>query len=112
MTLNQHKSELKAASFCEYSSARPFNHEYAESRWQLRILDENGKTKYFINAYLYKRIEPHLQDGIEFDAVLYQPEHDNEWITVELHGSNVGSALRFFQDTYKALGCEPDRHNN
>lgn len=115
-TLDQIESNLELAGFREYSSNKPIHHEHAVSRWELKVCNENGRTKYFIHAFLYKKYgsNRHSDPGgtIEFEAVLYQEGTDDEWMILQLHGSTVGSALLCFSGAYISLDCELDRHNN
>lgn len=111
-TMEQIRKSLAEHNFSEYSSSHPIHRPGASSRWSRRVYDENGKIKYFIQAYLYERIRPHLPDGVEFEATMYQEGQDKEWFTVELCSSTVERAFEFFDQVYGSMGCVLDRHNN
>jgi hypothetical protein len=114
-TLEQMESDLRLAGFIEYYSS--LSHEHAVSKWELKVHNENGKIEYLVRAFLYKKYGSNRRsdydDGVvEFEATLYQEMRDDEWITLQLHGSNIKSALFLFSDAYTDLCCELDRHNN
>ncbi len=111
-TLQQLESDLKLAGFTEYFSITPSNHEHAISRWELKARNDEGKIRYFVHAFLYKKWRSDSEGVVEFEAVLYQWGRDGEWMILQLHGcSSVKSAISFFSEAYDDLGCELDRHN-
>lgn len=111
-TMTQLRKSLIVANFAEYTSSHPLDHKHADSRWERRVYSASGKIQYFIHAYLYTHIRPHLADVVEFETVLYPTERDDGWITIQLHGADVQKAFKFFANAYDKLNCQEDPHNN
>ncbi|KKN91166.1 hypothetical protein LCGC14_0220320 [marine sediment metagenome] len=114
--MNQLEISLKQNGFHEIELHGPTaTHEHASSMFQIRIRAASGLTLYFVNAFFYRKMQPHLKDMIEFEVRLYPSMNSRYWITLEFHGCDqeldIDTAMEFFRHAYSSLWCKPDPHN-
>lgn len=115
--MNALEQALDIHGFRQYETTNALTHPHATSGWQQRILNGDGVTLYFINAFYYRGNGLARKHTIEFEADLYPSlTPDNRlWSILELHGSKTSEdieiAIIFFRHAYDKLGCKPDPHN-
>lgn len=103
-----------------YKKVKP-DKELAEGLFQKKI-EENGKTRYFINFYTWDLGRYINGEGIaasvevNLHAPSINPDHDGMFDTFQVmfyvtRNSTIKEVEAFYENMYRVMNCIPDPHN-
>lgn len=96
-----------------YKKYENHDKEFADAMYQLKVVGDDGKTLYFLNAYYYPRQElfSHLHEEplVLHESLCYDVQFyvDGRFFDVEISTIDVSFAHKFFHDMYHAMNCTP-----
>lgn len=110
------EQELIDNGFVKFTDQTEVNTLCYKYSYQLRVRDEEGVTKYFINANLYDyndmyksdRLPQALKDDLQVEfSVQYNGHSDQqETFNVNYFGKDVDDVMKFYEKVFVNMGCE------
>jgi len=97
-------SEWRVAGYKEFPVPE---HKYAQIALQKRFRNDDRKTMFFINAYVYEREWGFI---VSATTQFYRGE---DTVNLELHeAKSPDHARRFFMELWERMEMDLDHHNN
>lgn len=110
------EQELIDNGFVKFTDQTEVNSLCYKYSYQLRVRDEEGVTKYFINANLYdyndmqnsELLPQSLKEDLQVEFSVQYNSHTNEQETfnVKYFGKDVEDTVKFYEKVFVNMGCD------